>query len=132
MTMNVNIFFVGFLSFHYANCVVNWETVNVDEINQLILTGHTCKSITQDFINRIDQFNNKLSSINAVITINSHAIDDAKELDNFYSLSKILKGSLHCVPTLIKDNIDVQYAYFVPRTRYYIFTYHHILLIIYL
>ena len=39
--------------------------------------------------------------------MNPRALDEAQALDTIYSNSGNLKGLLHCVPMLIKDNIDV-------------------------
>lgn len=87
--------------------IVKFETVNVNEIISYIKSGSKCVNIIQEFITRIDTYNKNYPKINAVISMNPSALDEAQVLDTFYSNTGNLKGSLHCVPMLIKDNIDV-------------------------
>lgn len=112
MNIFFNLIIITVLLLPSINCIVNWENVNIAEINKLLFNGNSCKVIIQDFVSRISQYNKNFPSINAIISINSKAIEEAKELDDFHSLSKILKGPLHCIPTLIKDNIDVHLKVF--------------------
>jgi len=45
----------------------------------------------------------------AVINYNPKVFEEAVELDNFYKTNNNkLKGKLHCIPLLVKDNIDVR------------------------
>ena len=96
-----------YLSLHAVQGSIQFETVNIGKIISMIRSGQSCVSIIQDFLNRISQFNGNTPSINAFITINSGALDQARTLDANYSSTGNLSGSLHCVPALIKDNIDV-------------------------
>lgn len=87
-------------------CIVNWETVNVREIQSSIKSGHKCESIIKEFSNRILAYNKNKPGINAVLSLNPLAFEEARELDFHYSTNGY-KGPLHCAPALIKDNIDV-------------------------
>ena len=95
---------------HGCYGIVKFETVNVDEITSYVKSGSKCVNIIKEFITRIDTYNKNFPTINAVISINPRALDEAQEIDTFYSNNNKLKGSLHCVPMLIKDNIDVKYV----------------------
>lgn len=95
------------LSVSAVRCSVQFETVSVGKILSMIQSGQSCVSIIQDFLDRITQFNKKSPSINAFITINVGAVNQANALDTYYASSGNISGSFHCVPVLIKDNIDV-------------------------
>lgn len=63
---------------------------------------NTCRDVVSAFIARIDAYN---PLINAIITLNSQALDDADQLD--LSLARgNATGLLFCIPILLKDNYD--------------------------
>ncbi len=62
----------------------------------------TCEEVVEYYIDRINKYDKKL---NAVIIINPNVKQDAKQLDEYYKQHG-LKGSLHGVPVLIKDNVE--------------------------
>lgn len=84
-----------------------WENTSVSEIIALLKSGHKCNDIVKEFLSRIESHNKKGSAISAVISVNSRAIEEARELDNIFTSTGNLKGALHCAPVLIKDNINV-------------------------
>ncbi|MCE0765024.1 amidase [Pseudonocardia kujensis] len=45
--------------------------------------------------------------VNSIVTINPHAADDAARLDDHHRRTGTLRGPLHGLPVVIKDNIDV-------------------------
>lgn len=58
-----------------------------------------------DRINSIDE----PKQINSIISLNPNITQQALALDRYYSdNNSTLKGRLHCVPLLVKDNIDIQ------------------------
>lgn len=76
---------------------------SIAEIRTAIVTEEaTAEEIVEAYLDRIDAYNDEL---NAIITVNSNAVDRAAELDNEFSDSG-LTGSLHGVPILLKDNFD--------------------------
>lgn len=78
---------------------------NVGSIKSLIRdSGYTCTDIIEYFLDRSYEYN---SELNAVINYNSKAFDEAFKLDEYYARNKTFKGELHCVPIIVKDNIDV-------------------------
>ncbi|MBL4910358.1 MAG: amidase [Alteromonadaceae bacterium] len=85
----------------------------------VIITPITIKSVQQQFkehtltseqlvkyyLARINKYNDNGIKLNAVVQLNKNALKQAKELDNYY-LKHGLKGILHGIPVLLKDNID--------------------------
>src|SRR5580658_3746684 len=69
----------------------------------------TCEQLINHYLERIKQYNlstAKHAPINAFNEINPTALDQARQLDNHYSQTQKLSGSLHCIPVVLKDNID--------------------------
>lgn len=105
----ISLYIILLLTFERGSlAIVKFETVNVKEIIDYIKSGDKCLNIIQEFIDRIEAFNKKPPTINAVISLNPRVLDEARELDTLYANSGQLKGPLHCIPILIKDNIDVR------------------------
>ena len=65
----------------------------------------TSKSLTQAYLDRIAAIDDAGPRINAVIETNPDALKDAEALDAERMAGK-LRGPLHGIPVLLKDNID--------------------------
>lgn len=84
---------------------------NIDSINtlhQALKTQH-CEQIIGDYLKRILTYNLSLAKgapINAFVSLNPSLLLEAQALDADYAKTGKLKGPLHCVPVIIKDNID--------------------------
>ncbi len=102
MTMSAATFLV-FLFQISAAFNPDLSTLSIDRIIDAIRNGTSCVSITRYFLDRIDQFDHHGPNIHAVIMKNQYAIDEAKLMDSYFARTGALKGTLHCVPTLIKD-----------------------------
>jgi len=78
---------------------------SIDDV-QTALRSHqiSCHDLVGQYLTRIDAFNRRGPSINAVETINPHALDDADRLDRVEATAG--RGPLHCVPILVKDELD--------------------------
>ena len=63
-----------------------------------------CIDIVQYFLKRASFYNDELF---AMTNLNSKAEREAHALDNYYFKNKAFVGRLHCVPIIVKDNIDV-------------------------
>lgn len=80
--------------------------ITIDELQIMMKDGKTTsKAITQLYLKRIDAIDKKGPAINAVIEINPDAIKIAEEMDKERKAGK-LRGPMHGIPVLIKDNID--------------------------
>ena len=80
--------------------------ISIDELQQKMQSGtHTARSITELYLKRIDDIDKKGPTINSVIEINPDALGIADEMDKERKAGKV-RGPLHGIPILIKDNID--------------------------
>jgi len=66
---------------------------------------YTARSITRMYLDRIDEIDKHGPAINSVIELNPDALAIADTLDNERKAGRV-RGPLHGVPVLIKDNID--------------------------
>ena len=67
--------------------------------------SHTSRSITDLYLKRIDAVDKNGPKLNSVIELNKGAADMADAMDKERKGGKI-RGPLHGIPVLIKDNID--------------------------
>src|SRR5881628_1495219 len=84
----------------------------------------TCRELVNLYIKRIEAYDKEGPRLNAVQTINSRALREAERLDAAYASSGRV-GSLHCIPVLLKDQVEtsdmpttygsVIFKDFVPR-----------------
>lgn len=69
----------------------------------------TCFDLVTTYIDRIKKYNlstKKFAPINAWSEINPSAIVQAQQLDASFKNTGLLSGPLHCIPVILKDNID--------------------------
>ena len=80
----------------------------IDDIHGAYRSGAmTCRELVQAYLDRIAKFDRHGPAINALITVNSEALDEAERLDAAYKASGPV-GSLHGIPVIIKDQADVK------------------------
>ena len=80
----------------------------IDDIHGAYRSGAmTCRGLVQAYLDRIAKFDKHGPAINALITVNSEALDEAERLDAAYKASGPV-GSLHGIPVIIKDQADVK------------------------
>lgn len=68
--------------------------------------GASCVQIVQSYLDRIEAYDKTGPALNSIISVNPSALTDAQALDDYYARTGQLKGPLHCVTVLPKDNID--------------------------
>ncbi|HWP54163.1 MAG TPA: amidase [Pyrinomonadaceae bacterium] len=66
---------------------------------------YTAQSLTQKYLDRIAEIDKNGPGINSVIETNPEALAIAAALDNERKMGRV-RGRLHGIPVLIKDNID--------------------------
>ena len=66
----------------------------------------TSQALTQAYLDRIAKIDDSGPTLNAVIELNPSAVSDAAALDAERK-SGTVRGPLHGIPVLIKDNVDV-------------------------
>lgn len=77
--------------------------ITIEQLQQKMADGElTAVSLCQQYLDRIDLID---SMLNAVIELNPDALEIAAQLDHERQEGKI-RGPLHGIPILIKDNID--------------------------
>jgi amidase len=81
--------------------------VTIDQLQQKMKDGsYTSHSISKLYLRRIDDIDKAGPKLNAVIEVNPDALAMADALDQERKNGKV-RGPLHGIPVLIKDNIDV-------------------------
>jgi amidase len=63
----------------------------------------TCVQLVRGYLDRIEKYDDKGPSLNAIITVNPKALEIAAEMDRLRAASR---GPLHCIPAIVKDNYD--------------------------
>jgi amidase len=80
----------------------------VDEVRGALQSGHTtCRGLVELYLKRIDAYDKAGPGLNAVQTINPRARQEADRLDSAFKSSGAV-GPLHCIPVLLKDQVDTR------------------------
>lgn len=78
----------------------------IDDLQKMIKSGEfNSQKIVKLYLDRIAEIDKKGPGINSIIELNPDALKIAAELDKERAAGKI-RGPLHGIPILIKDNID--------------------------
>ena len=94
---------VGERTFARSRSAMDLEEATIASLQRAMASGTTTsKAIVQGYLARIKALDSKLNSI---VEINPDALAIASELDRERKLGR-LRGPLHGIPVLIKDNID--------------------------
>lgn len=102
--------FIGTVFLLFSGCKqettplkINVVELTISEIHKAYTNGDYN---SQDLVkNYLEVISTKDSSINAITLVNPNALSIAKELDQEYSETKILRP-LHGIPIIVKDNIN--------------------------
>ena len=83
------------------------EEATIAGIHAAVEAGQvTCVQILQAHLRRIEAYDQRGPSLNAIITINRAALAAAAELDRTRTASRSPLRSLECIPVVLKDNFD--------------------------
>ena len=75
----------------------------IDDVKAALASKQiTCRALVEQYIARIEAYDKRGPSLNAVQTINRRAVEDAARLDG--AANPV--GPLHCVPILLKDQVE--------------------------
>ena len=66
----------------------------------------TSRALTQAYLDRIAAVDDSGPALNSIIELNANALSDADALDRERQAGRV-RGPLHGIPVLIKDNIDI-------------------------
>ena len=82
------------------------EEITLTELQERYETGDlSTRRVVQAYLDRIEAVDKRGPALNSVLTINPNALDIADRLDRERQDGNI-RGPLHGVPVLLKDNID--------------------------
>src|SRR3989440_685746 len=89
-----------------APAALELDELTVDELQSGMTSGkYNAHSLTRKYLDRIDDIDKRGPAINAVIELNPDALSIAADLDKERKAGRV-RGRLHGIPVLIKDNID--------------------------
>ena len=79
---------------------------SIAELNTALDSGEvTSRDLVGLYLDRIDAYDQRGPALNSVITFNPQALDDAAALDAERAAGTV-RGPLHGIPVLVKDNYD--------------------------
>ncbi len=78
----------------------------IDEVHAALRSGGiTCRGLVDLYLQRIAAYDKSGPRLNAVLTINPRALQEADRLDAAFRASGPV-GALHCIPILVKDQLE--------------------------
>lgn len=85
------------------------EEASIEQIHAAFKSGDlTSRKLVEHYLRRIEAFDRNGPGINSIVTLNREALSEADRLDRMLSETWILKGPLHGIPFLIKDQIETR------------------------
>lgn len=82
------------------------EETTIGQVHQAMKAGVlTCRQLVEGYLARIEAYDRQGPKLNAVITLNPNALEEADALDRKFSTDG-LTGPLHGIPVMLKDNCD--------------------------
>jgi Asp-tRNA(Asn)/Glu-tRNA(Gln) amidotransferase A subunit family amidase len=82
------------------------EEATIGGLHAAIKAGRlTCRALVEQYLRRIDAYDKHGPALNALVVVNPEVLAEADALDRRYRASGPA-GSLHCVPTIVKDNFE--------------------------
>jgi amidase len=85
---------------------LNIETATIADLNAAFAEGTlTSEQLVSAYLKRVEAYDKQGPAINAIITLNKKALDEARQLDAERKSGKV-RGPLHGIPVVVKDNYD--------------------------
>jgi amidase len=84
---------------------INLSERTIADLQKMLQDGYTSRRLCQAYLDRIAALDKAGPRLNAVIELNPDALSIADTLDKERKAGK-LRGPMHGIPVLIKDNID--------------------------
>lgn len=82
------------------------DEITISQLQSAMQSGrHTARSLAQRYLQRADEVDDKGPALNSIIERNPDALAIADRLDAERKAGRV-RGPLHGIPVLIKDNID--------------------------
>jgi amidase len=90
----------------YANLAFDLDEETISSLKEKLDSGkYTSLQLVEMYLKRIEEIDKRGPTLNAIIEINLDAVSIASKMDNERKAGK-LRGPLHGIPVVIKDNID--------------------------
>src|SRR5712692_2222804 len=84
------------------------QEATVEDVHDAYKSGQlTAHQLVQLYLDRIEAYDKKGPSINAIITVNPKALEEADRLDAAFKASGFV-GPLHGIPVIVKDQMDAK------------------------
>jgi amidase len=90
----------------HRNLPFEFEEITIDELREGYENhSFTIRDVTAAYLERIEQIDRLGPQLNSYIHINDHALQEAERLDEEIQNGTV-RGPLHGIPVVLKDNID--------------------------
>ncbi|MEZ5319422.1 MAG: amidase [Vicinamibacterales bacterium] len=84
------------------------EETTIGQVHSAFRSGDlTCRQLVESYLARIEKYDQQGPSLNAITSVNPDALSEADHLDLLFAEGG-LTGPLHCVPVIVKDNIETK------------------------
>ncbi len=82
------------------------EEATIADVHAAMKAGRlTCRVLVEAYLARIEAYDKKGPSLNAINLVNPNALAEADAMDAGFK-QKGMVGPLHCVPAIVKDNFE--------------------------
>ena len=83
------------------------EEATIDDIHAAFRSGElTCRRLVELYLARIEAYDRSGPVLNAILTVNPEALDEAEDLDRSFEQNGEFAGPLHGIPVLVKDQAE--------------------------
>jgi len=86
------------------------ETTVSDVHAQMKAGELSCIQLVNGYLDRIRRYDRQGPELHAIVNVNTQALESAGELDRHLAHTGVLKGPLHGVPVLVKDQAETSFA----------------------
>lgn len=88
--------------------MINVQELTIAQAQEGFKLGRfTAHELCAAFLERIDKFDKSGPRINSTMALSTTALDEAAALDLYFRETGKFKGSLHGIPILVKDQVDI-------------------------
>jgi Asp-tRNA(Asn)/Glu-tRNA(Gln) amidotransferase A subunit family amidase len=93
----------------------------ISDVQQRMRDGSlTCEALVRWYLDRIERLDRSGPALHAIVNVNPSAIGHARELDAHLRETGRMKGPLHGVPVLVKDQAQTSFAPTTFGSRAYV------------
>ena len=83
------------------------DEATIAQIHEAMEAGDLrARDLVEAYLARIEEYDRRGPALNALVTVNRHALTRAAELDAAFA-KRGLTGPLHGIPVIVKDNYDI-------------------------